>query len=74
MGAVLPTAFRIVHQVQIGLIQERGGLERVAYGLPAHVMVREPMQFGMHQRKQFRQRFLVTVAPRAEQLRDRLSR
>jgi hypothetical protein len=37
-------------------------------------MVGEPMQFRMHQRKQFSQRFLVSVAPLAEQLGNRLSR
>src|SRR5215831_1959435 len=46
----------------------------MAGSLPAHVMVGEPVQFRMHQREQLFQRFLVSVAPLAEQLGDRLSR
>jgi len=60
--------------LQVRFVENGGRLQRVAGPLPAHVMVGEPMQFGMHQRKQLRQRFLVSVAPRAEQLRHRLSR
>jgi hypothetical protein len=37
-------------------------------------MVGEPVQFGMHQREQLPQRSLVSAAPLAEQLGDRLLR
>jgi len=36
--------------------------------------VGQPVQFRVHQREQFPQRSLVSVAPLAEQLGDRLSR
>ena len=49
-------------------------LQGVAGTLPAHVMVSEPVQFGLHQREQLLQRSLVSAAPVAEQLGDLLSR
>ena len=48
VGTILPIAFRIVDQVQVRLIQKSGGLERVPEGFPAHVVMREPMQFRLH--------------------------
>src|SRR5205823_3508551 len=63
-----------IDQPQIGFVENGGGLQGVAGALPAHVMVGEPMQFGLHQREQLLQRSLVSAAPVAEQLGDLLSR
>jgi hypothetical protein len=49
-------------------------LQGVASAFPAHVMVREPVQFGLHEREQLLKRSLVSAAPVAEQLGDLLSR
>src|SRR6266545_1227956 len=74
VGPALPDRLRIIDQPQIGFVENGGGLQGVAGALPAHVMVREPVQFGLHQREQLLQRFVVSAAPVAEQLGDLLSR
>src|SRR6266480_4936360 len=74
VAPALPDRLRIIDQPQIGFVENGGGLQGVAGALPAHVMVGEPMQFGLHQREQLLQRSLVSAAPVAEQLSDLLSR
>src|SRR5213592_833105 len=74
VAPALPDRLRIIDQPQIGFVENGGGLQGVAGALPAHVMVGEPMQFGLHQREQLLQRSLVSAAPVAEQLGDLLSR
>src|SRR6478672_8300399 len=74
VGPALPDRRGIIDQPQVGFVENGGGLQRVAGPLPAHVMVGESVQFRMHQREQLSQRCLVSVAPFAEQLGDRLSR
>src|SRR6266436_9896590 len=72
VGAALPERLRIIDQSQVGFVENDGGLQGVAGAFPAHVMVREPVQFGLHQRKQLLQRSVVSAAPVAEQLGDLL--
>src|SRR5439155_10006703 len=55
-------------------VENGGGLQRVARALSAHVVVRESVQFGLHQREQLLQGSLISAAPVAEQLGDLLSR
>src|SRR6266404_8109689 len=74
VGAALPDRLRIVDQPQVGLVENDGGLQGVAGTFPAHVMVGEPAQFGLHQREQLLQRSLVSAAPVSEQLGDLLPR
>src|SRR6266478_3324707 len=74
VGPALPDRLRIIDQPQVGFVENGGGLQGVAGALPAHVMVGEPVQFGLHQREQLVQRSLVSAAPVAEQLGDLLSR
>src|SRR4029077_3540600 len=65
---------RVIDQPQGSFVKNGGGLQGVPRALPAHVMMGEPVQFGLHQREQLLQRSVVSVAPLAEQLGDRLSR
>src|SRR6266496_2879735 len=74
VGPALPDRFRIIDQPQVGFVENGGGLQGVAGALPAHVMMCESVQFGLHQWKQFLQRSLVSAAPVAKQLGDLLSR
>src|SRR5258705_7713536 len=74
VGPALPEGFRIIAQRQVGFVENDGGLRGVAGTFPAHVMVGEPVQFGLHQRKQLLERCFVSAAPVAEQLGDLLSR
>ena len=75
MGSVARHAKHLRGQeAQTGLVHQRRRLQGVAGTLPAHVMVGQPMQFGLHQRDQLLQRSLVSAAPVAEQLGDLSSR
>src|SRR5437773_5467307 len=74
VAPALPDRLRIIDQPQVGFVQNGGGLQGVPGALPAHVLVGEPVQFGLHQREQLLQRSLVSAAPVAEQLGDLLSR
>ena len=74
VGPALPDRLRVIDQPQIRFVDKRGGLQSVAGALPAHVMVGQPVQFGLHQREQLLKRSLVSAAPVAEQLGDLLLR
>src|SRR5881409_22674 len=74
VAPALPDRLRIIDQPQIGFVENGGGLQGVSGALPAHVMVSEPVQFGLHQREQLLQRSLVSAAPVAEQMGDLWSR
>src|SRR6266566_9160514 len=74
VAPALPDRLRIIDEPQVGFVENGGGLQGVAGAFPAHVMVRESVQFGLHQREQLLQRSLVSAAPVVEQLGDLLSR
>src|SRR6266487_3427935 len=74
VAPTLPDRLRIIDRPQIGFVENGGGLQGVAGAFPAHVMVRESVQFGLHQREQLLQRSVVAAAPVTEQLGDLLSR
>src|SRR5881392_978837 len=74
MAPALPDRLRIIDQSQVSFVENGGGLQGMAGALPAHIMVREPVQFGLHQWDQLLQRSLVSAAPVAEQLGDLLLR
>jgi len=61
-----------VHQPQIDLVDQGGGLQGVASPFIRHITVRRPVQFLVHQRGQPLQCLPVPVAPGPEQLRDAL--
>jgi hypothetical protein len=50
MAPALPDRCRIIDQPQLGFVKKGGGLQGLAGAFPAHVMVGEPMQFGLYQR------------------------
>src|SRR4026209_1575307 len=64
----------LIHKLKIRLVNERGGLQGVPLSFAAHIIVRQAMQFGLHERDQFLQRSFVSAALLAEQLSDLLSR
>src|SRR6266487_6041163 len=74
VAPTLPDRLRIIDQPQIGFVENGGGLQGVAGAFPAHIIMCEPVQFGLYQREQLLQRSLVSAAPVAEQLGDLLSR
>src|SRR5687767_4966100 len=50
--AVLPADARLTAELEVSLIDECGGLERVPLALAANVVVREPMQLALDEREQ----------------------
>ena len=61
-------------KLKIRLVDERGGLQGVPLSFAAHIIVRQAMQFGLHQRNQLIERGRVSAAPVHEKLRDLLLR
>ena len=70
MGAVLPLHALVVDQPHVGFVDQRRGLQAVAGALALHVVVRQTVEFVVHDRRQPGERALVPVAPRAEQRTD----
>ena len=58
---VLPPHLRRIHQSQIGLVNQRGGLQAVAGPLAAHIAVREAAQLRIDQWDQAIERSLVSA-------------
>src|SRR5580698_3954813 len=63
MNPIFPTRVLSVHQAQVCLIYERGGLKRVAGPLLPHLAPGHPVEFGVDQRYQPVQRRLIAIAP-----------
>ena len=63
---VLPVHLRLVHQLQIGFVYQRGGLQGMAPPLHPHVAMGDAAQFAFHLRDQPVQTFAVSSPP-AEQ-------
>src|SRR5262249_23757106 len=72
--AILPGQAPGVDQPDERLVDERGGLQRMAAALAAHVRAGEAPQLTVDQRQQALERVLVAAAPRAKQLGRVLSR
>src|ERR1043165_1738584 len=60
----------LIDETNVSFVDERGGLERVAFSFPAHVAAREPVQFVVDQGIQLVERGLVPVPPFGEQFSD----
>ena len=70
MGAVLPVHLFEIDQPQVGFVDERGRLKRVAWPLSRHLSPRQPSQLLVDDRHELLQRGLVAVFPSGEETRD----
>ena len=61
--SILPLHPLVVDQADVGLVDQRGGLEAVVGSLAPHVPVGEPAEFGVHDGRQRVERAVVAVAP-----------
>ena len=61
-------------KLKIRLVDERGSLQGLPLSFAAHIIVRQAMQLGLHQRNQLIERGRVSAAPVHEKLRDLLLR
>ena len=65
---VLPPHLIDLHELQVGLVHECGGLESVALALPAHVAARQPAELVVDERREGVERSLIPGAPGQQQL------
>ena len=70
MGAILPLHPLVIHQADIGLIDQRGRLKVVVAALASHVAVRQPAELRIDDRRQLAKGELVAVTPGTEKLAD----
>jgi len=67
--AALPSNRPLIDELEKGLVDEGGGLQRVIDPLASHVACGQPPQLGVDDRKQLIARFVAPVAPLLKQLR-----
>src|SRR5262249_11656775 len=60
----------LIDEPEVGLVHQCRGLERVPFGLRAHVAVSLPAQLAIHEWQELAQGRLVTPPPRLEQWGD----
>ena len=70
--AALPPHTAGIDQAEVGLVDQRRGLELVAGPLAGHVAMRQLMQFVLDERHQLRQGVFISCIPRQEELRNLL--
>ena len=71
---VLPVDVPLIDQPKVGLVDERGGLERVVAPLAEEIPSGQPAQLVVHEREHLVPRALVTIAPVEQQPCDRARR
>jgi hypothetical protein len=74
MRAILPPHLARINQPQIGLVDQRRGLQRVARLLAVHVVSGQSAQLFINQRHELLQRQLIASAPGQQQMSDFLDR
>ena len=72
VGAILPLWRGIAGELEVSVVEQRGGLQRVVRSLPVHVMPRQALELRLHERNQLLQCTRVSIAPVGEELRDLL--
>ena len=70
LGAVAPIDPALVHQAEVGLVHQGGGLESMAGGFPAQVGRCKTMQLLVQHREHLVEPPLVVPAPVEQPLRD----
>ena len=74
MGPILPLHALVIHEADVGLVDQRAGLKVVVGALASHVPVRQPAELRLHDRRQLVEGELVFVAPGTEELADIVDR
>ena len=70
MGPILPLHPLVIHEADVGLVDQRACLKVVVGALASHVAVRQPSELRIDDRRQLVEGELVSVAPGTEQLAD----
>ena len=66
MRTIGPLHVFLIHETNVGFIDERGGLERVTFSFAAHVAAGKPVQLVVDEGIQLVERGLVSLAPFSE--------
>ena len=74
MGPILPLHPLVIHEPDVGLIDQRACLKVVAGALASHVPVRQPAELRIDDRRQLVEGELVSVTPGTEELADLVDR
>jgi hypothetical protein len=69
MAAVFPSIRRALQQPQVGVMNERGRLQRMSRVLLRHLRSRDSLKLVIHQRQKLRGSVRIAVAHRLHQLR-----
>ena len=72
--AILPLRRILSRETQVGLVYERGALQRVITSFLTQVVMCQPTEFVIDEWHQRFERFAVSVPPSNEQLSDRTGR
>ena len=70
VGAVLPGGLRRIHQLEIGLVDQSGGVQGLARTPHAELAVSDHLEFFVDQGKELVHGAVLAMAHRGEQLRD----
>jgi len=70
MRAALPVDPSLARELEIGLVDERGGLERVIVPLPRQIPRRERVELGVHERDQALEGVGAAALPFPQQASD----
>ena len=73
MCAVMPVGVSLIDQLQVDLIDERGGLERMPRALTTHLVLSEAAQFAFDKWDQPVEGGRVAFVPRDEEIGHALS-
>ena len=67
MYAILETDLTLINKAKVSFMDQRRSLQHMARLLPPHVLMRQPVQFVINQRRQLLQRTTVPVTPLPQQ-------
>jgi hypothetical protein len=74
MGPILPLHPLVIHQADVGLVDQGGRLEAVVAALTSHIAVRQVAELRIDGRRQLVEGVWVSVAPGREELADIVGR
>src|SRR5262245_28285839 len=67
---VLPAHILLINESQVGFVDQRRSLKRMAGSFPTHVVTRKALQLFMDERNETVKRRLISIPPIHEQLGD----
>lgn len=69
MSAILPSDLLGIDEANVGLIDQRRGLEAMTDPLAGHAATRDTVEFSLNKRDQSRESLVAPLSPRLEERR-----